>query len=308
MKALTLNEFIYKSKVIHGDKYEYPSQEFKNTKTKIKILCKNCNSYFYQIPSSHLLGKGCKKCSSRKPKELFIKQCFEKHGNNFIYDLKNYENSYSKINIKCLKCCFEFTTTCVSHLLSKNGCPKCSRIIANNLITKSFESFKNKSIYLNGDIFNFKILENPFNRKSNIEVTCKLCDNIFISYANNILNKHGCPSCSHNSKNPNTEGFIYELIYNNIPIKYVGITTCSLKTRLRRHKEAIKYGKSSSKLYNLLKDKNLELLDINKLETCKASELAEKEDYWINKLNTKYPYGLNKNKGGSGLNLKYIIK
>ena len=33
MKALTLNEFIYKSKIIHGDKYEYPSQEFKNTKT-----------------------------------------------------------------------------------------------------------------------------------------------------------------------------------------------------------------------------------------------------------------------------------
>ena len=72
--------------------------------------------------------------------------------------------------------------------------------------------------------------------------------------------------------------------------------------------EEVKNGKSSSKLYNLLKDKNLELLDINKLETCKASELAEKEDYWINKLNTKYPYGLNKNKGGSGLNLKYIIK
>ena len=35
MKALTLDEFIYKSKVIHGDKYEYPLQKFKNTKTKI---------------------------------------------------------------------------------------------------------------------------------------------------------------------------------------------------------------------------------------------------------------------------------
>ena len=84
------------------------------------------------------------------------------------------------------------------------------------------------------------------------------------------------------------------------------MTTCSLKTRLRRHKDAIIYKKSNTVLFKYLENLDLNLLTIKKLDEGKACELAEKEEYWINKLQTRIPLGLNKNKGGSGLNLKNI--
>ena len=306
MKALTLEQFINRAKNIHNNQYEYPNQEFINTKKKVKIFCKKGNHFFHQQPSIHLLGKGCKKCSLRKTKSKFLEEAFLKYKNRFTYDLNNYKFSTSKIKILCNDCKYTFETKSINHLVAKNGCPQCAKKQAKENITKSFESFKKLSIERNGDIFNFITLELPFKRKSLISVICKFCNNTFISHANNILNKSGCPSCSHNSKHPNTEGFIYQLYYDGHPILYVGITTCTLKIRLRRHIDAVKYKKSNTKLYHFLKDKDLKLLSIKEVDRGKAYELAKKEDFWINKLNTKYPLGLNKNRGGSGLNLKYI--
>ena len=39
MKRLTTKEFIKKVKVVHGDKYDYSLADYKNTYTKIKIIC-----------------------------------------------------------------------------------------------------------------------------------------------------------------------------------------------------------------------------------------------------------------------------
>lgn len=306
MRKLTFEEFKSRSLKLHNNKYIYPEQSFINTNTKVKIFCKRCNIEFYQIPSTHLLGKGHKNCSLRKSSEKFLFEAHEKYGNKFIYDLSEYEKSTSYITVTCNDCGFISKQKSITHLNSTTGCPKCGRTRANQSITKSFISFVEKSVQRNGDIFIFNPIEFPFQRKSILEVICRFCNNIFKSDANTILNKSGCPSCSHNSKHPDTEGFVYQLLYNNQSIFYVGITTCSLKIRLRRHKDAVKYRKSNTILFNFLKDKDLNLLSMQELEKGKAFELAKKEDFWITKLNTKYPIGLNKNKGGSGLNLKYI--
>ena len=309
MKTLIYTEFIKRAREIHKNEYDYPEQVFENTKTKIKIFCNKGNHYFEQLPSTHLLGKGCRKCShenTRKSLDVLKKQLFEKFQDRFKYDFTNYTCSTSKIKVICKECNIESEQSAIHHLISKNGCPSCGIKLRNKKITKSFESFKKQSLERNGDIFNIEIDEIPFTRKSKLKVECKLCSNIFSSYANNILNKVGCPACSHNSKHPDTQGFIYQLIYNGEPIPYIGLTTCSLKKRLQRHKEAVLYKKSNTILFNYLKDKDLKLLTIEKLDEGKAFELGEKEDYWIDKLKTKVPLGLNKNKGGSGLNLKYI--
>lgn len=60
-KKLTTNEFISKSKTIHGDKYDYSLCEYKTTKEKIKIICQ-IHGEFKITPNNHLNGKGCKKC------------------------------------------------------------------------------------------------------------------------------------------------------------------------------------------------------------------------------------------------------
>lgn len=49
MRKLTTEEFIKKSKNIHGDKFNYSMVDYKNTRTKVKIICLNCG-IFEQYP------------------------------------------------------------------------------------------------------------------------------------------------------------------------------------------------------------------------------------------------------------------
>ena len=59
-KALTKQEFVKKAKKIHGDKYDYTLVDYKNNKTKVAIICKECGNVFWQLPLNHLKGFGCK--------------------------------------------------------------------------------------------------------------------------------------------------------------------------------------------------------------------------------------------------------
>jgi len=60
-KKLTTEEFIIKAKLVHGDKYDYSLVEYIGTHKKIYIICP-IHGEFWQEPSSHLSGNGCRKC------------------------------------------------------------------------------------------------------------------------------------------------------------------------------------------------------------------------------------------------------
>lgn len=62
MKRKPVEQFIEESVAIHGDKYDYSEIEYITCKTKVKIWCLNCLKDFYQTPSDHLNGHGCKRC------------------------------------------------------------------------------------------------------------------------------------------------------------------------------------------------------------------------------------------------------
>jgi len=70
----TTKQFIEESILIHGDKYNYSKVEYKNTSTKVIIICK-FHGEIEQLPSSHLSGQGCYKCGNNtlKTREEFIK-------------------------------------------------------------------------------------------------------------------------------------------------------------------------------------------------------------------------------------------
>jgi hypothetical protein len=59
-----IKEFIDKIEKIHGDKYDYSKADYKNSFTKIKIICP-VHGEFEQTPNRHLSGQcGCPKCPS----------------------------------------------------------------------------------------------------------------------------------------------------------------------------------------------------------------------------------------------------
>jgi hypothetical protein len=123
-KKLTTEEFIEKSKLIHNDKYNYLMVEYKNTLTKINIICKE-HGLFSQLPKEHLKGKGCICCSGRKRSNIedFIKKANRIHKNTYDYSMVEYINNKSKIVIAC-KEHGQFNQIVRDHLRG-SGCPLC---------------------------------------------------------------------------------------------------------------------------------------------------------------------------------------
>jgi very-short-patch-repair endonuclease len=83
VKPLNTDSFIEKAVKVHNDFYNYSLVDYKNTNTKVKIICPN-HGVFEQAPNSHLSGKnGCPICKSSKG-ELTIKQWLDGKNINYI--------------------------------------------------------------------------------------------------------------------------------------------------------------------------------------------------------------------------------
>ena len=98
-------EFIQKSRKVHGNQYDYSKVEYKSNSTNIIIICKD-HGEFKQKPCNHLRGAGCSICS-KSDRNITTEKCIERsikvHGNKYDYSLVNYINSDTKINIICKK-------------------------------------------------------------------------------------------------------------------------------------------------------------------------------------------------------------
>jgi len=75
-------EFIKKANIVHNNLYDYKLVNYINAKTKVEIICKK-HGIFYQIPNSHLNGRGCPVCNNSKG-EMLIANYLEKHKISFI--------------------------------------------------------------------------------------------------------------------------------------------------------------------------------------------------------------------------------
>lgn len=64
-KLLDREEFIKRSKSVHGDKYDYSLVEYVRARKKVKIICSE-HGVFEQAASSHMLGSGCNECGLKK--------------------------------------------------------------------------------------------------------------------------------------------------------------------------------------------------------------------------------------------------
>ena len=150
--AISKNEFIDRSNIIHNNKYDYSLVEYKNNRTNVIIICP-IHGEFKQRPSVHMYVKGeCKKCGYEKVKiknvkslSEFISQANIVHGLKYDYSKVNYINSNCKINIICLLH-GEFYQKPYKHLQNQ-GCPICKESKLENQIRKLLE--KNNIKFIN---------------------------------------------------------------------------------------------------------------------------------------------------------------
>lgn len=194
-KALTKSKdaFIDKCKKKHNNLYTYEKTVYIKNDISITITCP-IHGDFEQVANSHLQGNGCKKCAievgseKRKVGKTYILNKFlEKHGDFYLYDLKDdiKTTDYIKIicpvhgefNQKVIKHYIHGCNSCGENLsaLKRLKIPKDLKIIHNRIKRRlrevihknGFEKTKSSSLILGCSWVDLKIhLEsNPYNFK-----------------------------------------------------------------------------------------------------------------------------------------------
>ena len=130
------NEFIEKSKLIHGNRYDYSKVEYISNRIPVIITCPE-HGDFKQVPYHHIGGEGCPKCkyenisqSQRLTINEVIKRFIETHGNKYDYSKVEYKGVDNKVCIICPKH-GEFWQEPWVHIKGC-GCPKCASTLSIN--------------------------------------------------------------------------------------------------------------------------------------------------------------------------------
>lgn len=140
-------EFINRAKAIHGNYYDYSDTRYVRSNQKVTIICP-VHGPFEQVPSSHLQGKRCKKCSdaengrnrAKKAGDEFVKRAREVHGERYDYSKVRYRKSGVLVEVICPD---HGPFTARPNHLRGVGCPKCgTEAMANKQRTTMSEFIK----------------------------------------------------------------------------------------------------------------------------------------------------------------------
>lgn len=192
-KTLTHQEFIDRSTVIHNNTYDYSKVDYKNSYTKVSIVCPT-HGVFLQKPSTHLKGHGCYKCgveSTRRGKDAFIEKSNKVHNNKYDYSKVELNVTRDYINIIC-PIHGKFRQSANNHL-NGFGCTECSNKPKRVFNVKQFIS-RAKKIH-NGRYDYSKV--QYVDSLTKVTITCKKSNHgDFEQKPHNHLKGHGCPICS----------------------------------------------------------------------------------------------------------------
>lgn len=274
-----LPTFIRKAITVHGDRYDYSLVDYKNSKTKITILCKS-HGPFYQIPDSHInSGQGCPSCGNEnkgKNKKInahdFIEKCLKKHNSKYDYSLCVYRNMHSKIIVICPQH-GEFEQK-AQHHVNGSGCPHCAIKVRSDMRRSNILDFIEKSRDIHEDRYNYQ--ESIYNgNKLPLTIQCPTHGN-FKQKPNDHLDGHGCRYCALiNSKiEANIEAFFkdqnFRVITNDrtilkpkeldifVPELNIAIEYCGLYW----HSEKFKSNSYHVKKWKQCKDQGIQLITI----------------------------------------------
>jgi hypothetical protein len=160
----TTENFIKESTIIHNNKYDYSKTIYEGALKKVCIICPE-HGEFWQTPTSHLHGCGCKKCKGfGLTNDEWIEKAKKIHGNKYNYSKTKYNGAYSKVCIICPEH-GEFWQFPNNHL-NGAGCPNCRNYKLENEIKillekkhinfeqhKHFKWLKNKNSYKTLDFY-----------------------------------------------------------------------------------------------------------------------------------------------------------
>lgn len=208
---LTTDEFISKSRNIHGSTFDYSLLEYKNNQSKVKVVC-SIHGVF-EIPAcKHLQGRGCPNCSGYKiSNEDFINRVKIIHGNKYDYSQVEYKQMHKKIKIIC-QIHGEFSQTPDRHL--NGGCNKCAREKYGRDKTLTNKEFIDRSNSIHEFKYDYSLVDYKHGHKK-VKIICPIHGEFQQFPTNHIVGK-GCQSCKDSKGEKEIRKWLKE---NNI--KYV---------------------------------------------------------------------------------------
>ena len=200
-KKLTTEEFIERSKIIHGEKYDYEKVEYVGGREEVEIFCNSCNVFFLQIPKNHLRGSGCQQCginkssrSQTRSASKFISMAKQVHGDKYDYSMVEYTSCKIDVVLLCKECKILFYQT-PDHHLSGQGCRKCGVESIKKKQSLGIEKFVEKANAIHGGgSFNYSKVKYT-NKEAKVIIVCNTCGKCFSQRAGSHLRGCGCPSC-----------------------------------------------------------------------------------------------------------------
>ena len=207
-KRLTTEEFIFRAKNVHGNKYDYSKVEYINNKTKVCIRCNKCGHEFWVKPNNHLNGQNCPYCVKNNFADLcrnttiddFRTKFYKKFGNKYeIPDDAVYLNSKTKIKVIC----HEKDENGIEHgefwirpnsLLNGHGCKKCYDSRRNSTTIYNTSKWIEKAKQIWGDRYDYSKVE-YINSHTKVCIVCNKCGREFWQMPYDHLHKKGCKYC-----------------------------------------------------------------------------------------------------------------
>ena len=225
---MTKEEFIEKSKAIHGNRYDYSRVNYKDNKTKVCIICP-IHGEFWQRPNNHLSGQGCPYCGGthKYTTEEFIKKAKEIHGDKYDYSKVKYSGWKNKVKIIC-PIHGEFEQIPFDHLRG-HGCVKCMGDEISKNKTKPYTLFVEEALKKHNSKYTYDITT-YVNRSVKMKINCPIHGE-FWQTPHNHLSGQGCPYCNDSILEKEVEKILLEN-----KINYINKCTSSkLKWLERQH-------------------------------------------------------------------------
>lgn len=222
----TTAEYLALYHAVHGDRYDTSLVDYKDSVTKIKLICAE-HGVFEQRPASSLNGRGCPKCglakqvAARTTSQVdFIDMCRNEHGSRYSYKNVVYKGVKSKVEIIC-KEHGTFKQIAGDHL-GGVGCPHC-----NGGVAKSHSQFVTASVEKHGDKYDYSKVK-YINSGVKVEIICPVHGAFFQQPATHVAGV-GCNACAIDLRastlRKSTEQFLTGLEnrgYDYSEAKYVG--------------------------------------------------------------------------------------
>lgn len=231
-RSLSLQEFIRKSKLRHGDKYDYSQVKYVNNRTKVKIICQT-HGVFLSRPQGHLKGSGCPDCAHdrlRHSLDSFIAAAKNTHGNRYDYSFVDYKNFSAKVKISCPDHGV-FLQDPRGHLSGK-GCPRCF-----GTVQKTKEQFILEAQSVHGKKYDYS-QANYRNTDVKVKIVCPEHGDFWQTPYQHIRRGNACPCCSVTGLDYKKPTLLYFLLFEKPVADFwkVGITNHEINKRFSDHR------------------------------------------------------------------------